>query len=214
MEIVTSRQWYITNGGRDQNLAQALIARGGEMNWHPPYMQSRYTNWIDGLNGDWLISRQRFFGVPFELKERGKAFVLLDASSPESRRLRIESDQIDGRVQGIHFLLAGIGRAEHLDEVARLRVTYGDGKRQDFQLRYWREVTSYKFPETTPESGVAWLEIDEKYTGHFTGQVIGFSHHRWKNPRSSKALKKVELVSTKGPVNLLVLGVTIESDGS
>ncbi|MED5541848.1 MAG: valine--tRNA ligase, partial [Actinomycetota bacterium] len=67
LEIVTSRQWYIRNGGRDPDLNEALIARGDEMRWHPRYMQSRYTNWIDGLNGDWLISRQRFFGVPIPL---------------------------------------------------------------------------------------------------------------------------------------------------
>ncbi|MCS5688009.1 MAG: valine--tRNA ligase [Actinomycetota bacterium] len=67
LEIVTSRQWYIRNGGRDQDLNRDLIARGNEMRWHPSYMQSRYTNWIEGLNGDWLISRQRFFGVPIPL---------------------------------------------------------------------------------------------------------------------------------------------------
>ena len=28
-------------------------------------MQTRYENWANGLNGDWCVSRQRFFGVPF-----------------------------------------------------------------------------------------------------------------------------------------------------
>ncbi|WP_446664363.1 valine--tRNA ligase [Flexivirga sp. B27] len=65
LEIVTSRQWYLTNGGRDADLRKALVARGEQIDFHPAFMRSRYTNWVDGLNGDWLISRQRFFGVPF-----------------------------------------------------------------------------------------------------------------------------------------------------
>ncbi len=64
LEIVATRQWYIRNGGRDTDLREALVARGGELAWHPPYMQHRYDNWVGGLNGDWLISRQRYFGVP------------------------------------------------------------------------------------------------------------------------------------------------------
>ncbi|MBS6030350.1 MAG: valine--tRNA ligase [Kocuria rhizophila] len=65
LEVVTSRQWYIRNGGRDPERREDLIQRGREMSWHPSFMRSRYENWIEGLNGDWLISRQRFFGVPF-----------------------------------------------------------------------------------------------------------------------------------------------------
>ena len=64
LEIVTSRQWYIRNGGRDADLNAALIARGEEVDFHPAFMRSRYANWVGGLNGDWLVSRQRFFGVP------------------------------------------------------------------------------------------------------------------------------------------------------
>ncbi|MGY1793944.1 valine--tRNA ligase [Geodermatophilus sp. SYSU D00525] len=74
LEIVTTRQWYIRNGGRDASLRDALVARGREIQWVPEHMRHRYENWVEGLNGDWLISRQRFFGVPFPVWYR------LDAS--------------------------------------------------------------------------------------------------------------------------------------
>ncbi|ALE92294.1 valine--tRNA ligase [Arthrobacter alpinus] len=64
LEVVTSRQWYIRNGGRDADRRERLINRGKEIEFHPAFMRSRYENWISGLNGDWLVSRQRFFGVP------------------------------------------------------------------------------------------------------------------------------------------------------
>jgi valyl-tRNA synthetase len=64
LEVVTSRQWYIRNGGRDEDRRERLIGRGNEIEFHPAFMRSRYENWISGLNGDWLVSRQRFFGVP------------------------------------------------------------------------------------------------------------------------------------------------------
>jgi valyl-tRNA synthetase len=61
LEIVTSRQWFI----KTMMFRDALLARAREIRWHPAYMQARLENWINGLNGDWCISRQRFFGVPF-----------------------------------------------------------------------------------------------------------------------------------------------------
>ena len=75
LEIVTSRQWYIRNGGRDPALREALLKRGSNLKWVPEHMQVRYQNWVEGLNGDWLISRQRFFGVPFPI------WYCLDANS-------------------------------------------------------------------------------------------------------------------------------------
>jgi valyl-tRNA synthetase len=67
LEIIATRQWYLRNGGRDAALRETLLARGAELRWHPPFMGSRYANWVSGLNGDWLISRQRVFGVPIPL---------------------------------------------------------------------------------------------------------------------------------------------------
>lgn len=65
LEIVATRQWYLRNGGRDADLRDELVERGGEITWVPTHMRHRYDNWVGGLNGDWLISRQRFFGIPF-----------------------------------------------------------------------------------------------------------------------------------------------------
>ena len=61
LEIVTSRQWFVrTLEHRDE-----LLARGEQLQWHPDFMRHRYRTWVEGLNVDWNISRQRYFGVPF-----------------------------------------------------------------------------------------------------------------------------------------------------
>jgi valyl-tRNA synthetase len=78
LEIISSRQWYIANGGRDTDLRTTLLARGGELNWVPTHMRHRYEHWVGGLTGDWLVSRQRFFGVPVPVWYR-----LDDAGEPD-----------------------------------------------------------------------------------------------------------------------------------
>ncbi|HEX4442357.1 MAG TPA: valine--tRNA ligase [Galbitalea sp.] len=87
LEIISTRQWYIKNGARDPELRQTLVMAGNEINFTPSHMRVRYENWVGGLTGDWLISRQRFFGVPipvwYELDDAGNRGAVIVPSEEE-----------------------------------------------------------------------------------------------------------------------------------
>lgn len=52
LEIITTRQWYLRNGGRDAVLRDALLASGRRLRWFPDFMRVRFENWVNGLNSD------------------------------------------------------------------------------------------------------------------------------------------------------------------
>jgi valyl-tRNA synthetase len=78
LEIVTSRQWFI----KTIEFRPQLLELGKQLRWHPEFMQSRYESWVNGLNGDWCVSRQRFFGVPFPVWYPIRADGTLDHDAP------------------------------------------------------------------------------------------------------------------------------------
>ena len=61
LEILPKRQWYINILNRKEE----LLVQGEKIKWYPKSMQKRYEQWVEGLNQNWCISRQRFYGVPF-----------------------------------------------------------------------------------------------------------------------------------------------------
>jgi valyl-tRNA synthetase len=78
LEIVSTRQWYV----KQLEFKPALIERGRELAWHPPYMRARFESWVEGLNSDWAVSRQRFFGVPFPVWYRVDQSCVEDIEHP------------------------------------------------------------------------------------------------------------------------------------
>ena len=61
LELLPARQWFI----KVLDYKSEILEQGYKVQWHPPSMLKRYEEWVEGLNQDWCISRQRFFGVPF-----------------------------------------------------------------------------------------------------------------------------------------------------
>ncbi|HYU92567.1 MAG TPA: valine--tRNA ligase, partial [Actinomycetota bacterium] len=85
LEIISSRQWFV----KTLEFREDLVKRGRELHWHPEHMRARYESWVEGLNSDWCVSRQRFFGVPFPvwyaLDDRGEPDHEHPLLAPENR---------------------------------------------------------------------------------------------------------------------------------
>ena len=125
LEIVTSRQWFI----KTMEVRSELLARGRELRWIPEHMRARYENWVNGLTGDWCISRQRFFGVPFPVWYRVRQDGTTDYASrllPAAGRLPIDpsTDVPEGFTAGQRGVPGGfVGDADVMDTWATSSLT-------------------------------------------------------------------------------------------
>ncbi|HZR40694.1 MAG TPA: valine--tRNA ligase [Ktedonobacteraceae bacterium] len=61
VEYLQTRQWFI----RILDQKERFLEAGRKIRWHPEHMRTRYEHWVENLQWDWCISRQRFLGVPF-----------------------------------------------------------------------------------------------------------------------------------------------------
>ena len=82
---------------------EELLERGRELQWHPEYMRHRYENWVNGLAGDWCVSRQRFFGVPFPVwyPVRADGSARLRPPAPAGR-VAAADRSVDRRARRLH----------------------------------------------------------------------------------------------------------------
>jgi valyl-tRNA synthetase len=89
LEYIPARQWYT----KILDKKEALVEKGRQIEWHPQFMGSRYESWVEGLNQDWCLSRQRYFGVPvpvwYKLDDTG-APVYAEPIVPDAAALPID----------------------------------------------------------------------------------------------------------------------------
>ncbi len=83
IEFLKTKQWYI----RLLDKKEELLGLSDQLEWYPQHMKVRYDHWVENLNWDWCISRQRPFGIPIPVWQcrKCKSFVV-----PEVKELPVD----------------------------------------------------------------------------------------------------------------------------
>ncbi|MCL1984431.1 MAG: valine--tRNA ligase [Methanomassiliicoccaceae archaeon] len=74
VEFLQVPQWFL----RTLDFKKEVLKRADEINWYPEFMKIRLQDWVNSLEWDWVLSRQRIFATPvpvWECEDCGKAVV-------------------------------------------------------------------------------------------------------------------------------------------
>ena len=83
IEFIPTEQWFI----KLLNKKKIFINEAKKIKWHPQFMFKRYENWVNGLEWDWSISRNRHFGVPIPIWKCSKCSKII---LPEEKELPVD----------------------------------------------------------------------------------------------------------------------------
>jgi valyl-tRNA synthetase len=79
IEFIPTKQWFI----KILDKKNKFLEQGNKIKWYPEFMKKRYDNWVNGLEWDWSISRNRHFGVPIPVWECKKCKEIILAEEKE-----------------------------------------------------------------------------------------------------------------------------------
>jgi len=60
IEFIPKKQWSI----EVTRFSKDIINLSKQIKWYPPHMEKRLINWIESMDWEWIISRQRVYGTP------------------------------------------------------------------------------------------------------------------------------------------------------